>query len=145
MVEILSESVSGRRFALEIPGLFGIVGLALGAVGVYGVVASLVTERRREIALRVALGATGGDVRRLVVGNGLRLVLAGVLLGIALAYASTRVLMTELLFQVEPGDPLTTAAVIVVLATTPRAISWSRRCRQTSGKPISQMGVKPLT
>jgi predicted permease len=114
--ELLSESVSGRRFTLEILGIFGIVGLALGAVGVYGVVSSLVTERRREIALRVALGATGADVRRLVVGNGLRLVLAGAVLGVALAYAATRVLMAELLFQVEPGDPLTTAAVVLVLA-----------------------------
>jgi predicted permease len=115
--EILTESVSAKRFTLEILGLFGIVGLALGAVGIYGVVSSLVTERRREIALRVALGATGSDVRRLVVGNGLRLVLAGVLAGVALAYAATRVLMAELLFQVEPGDPLTTAAVIAVLAS----------------------------
>ncbi len=114
--EILSESVSGKRFTLEILGLFGIVGLTLGAIGIYGVVSSLVTERRREIALRVALGATGSDVRRLVIGNGLRLVLAGVLLGVVLAYAATRALMAEILFQVEPGDPLTTAAVIAVLA-----------------------------
>jgi predicted permease len=116
MAEILAESISGKRFTLEILGLFGIVGLALGAVGIYGVVASLVTERRREIALRLALGATEGDVSRLVVGNALRLVVAGIVLGVALAYGATRALMTELLFEVEPGDPLTTAAVIAVLA-----------------------------
>jgi ABC-type antimicrobial peptide transport system permease subunit len=116
MEEIVSESISGKRFTLEILGLFGIVGLALGAVGVYGVVASLVTERRREIALRLALGATEGDVSRLVVGNALRLVAAGIALGVALAYGATRALMKELLFEVEPGDPLTTAAVIAVLA-----------------------------
>jgi predicted permease len=114
--EILSEAVAGKRFTLEILGLFGMVGLTLGAVGVYGVVSSLVAERRREIALRVALGATGSDVRRLVIGNGLRLVLAGVLLGVVLAYAATRALMAEILFQVEPGDPLTTAAVVAALA-----------------------------
>jgi hypothetical protein len=55
-------------------------------------------------------------VRRLVIGNGLRLVLAGVVLGLALAYAATRVLMARILFQVEPGDPLTTAAAVAVLA-----------------------------
>ncbi|HSF14973.1 MAG TPA: ABC transporter permease [Vicinamibacteria bacterium] len=116
--EILAESVSGRRFSLEILSLFGIIGLTLGAIGIYGVVSNLVTERRREIALRVALGATGSDVRRLVVGNGLRLVLAGVVLGIALAYMATRALMARLLFEVAPGDPATMAAVTTVLAAT---------------------------
>jgi predicted permease len=117
MPSLVAASVAGRRFALTLFGAFAIAALVLAAAGIYGVLAGGVAERSREIGVRSALGATRGRIMGLVLGDGLRLTLVGVLLGVAGAVAATRVL-ESLLFGVSPLDPLTFVAVIALLAVT---------------------------
>jgi len=95
-------------------GLFGGAGLVLGALGIYGVLSYLVGERRREIGVRLALGAEGRDVLRAIVSRGLRLATVGTVIGVVGALALTR-LMASVLYEVEPNDPLTFGGAVVVL------------------------------
>ncbi len=103
------------RFNAALLGLFALMGVLLAAIGVYGVISFLVTQRTTEIGVRMALGATRGDVLRLFAGRGLKLISAGVALGLVGALAAFRVL-ASLLFGVQPDDPATFAAAIVGLA-----------------------------
>jgi len=114
MAEVFSDSVSRPRFQLVLLLIFAGMALLLATLGVYGVVSHSVTRRTQEIGIRVALGASTGDVSRLVLGEGLMLGGLGVLLGLAGALASTRVLHS-LLFEVTPTDPLTLASVACLL------------------------------
>jgi putative ABC transport system permease protein len=112
--EIFSSSLDHRRFSLIIFAVFAAVALALAVAGIYGVMAYAVAERTREIGVRVALGATVGDILKLVMGQGGRLIAVGVLLGIAGSLALTR-LLASLLFGVSATDPLVFAAVALLL------------------------------
>jgi ABC-type antimicrobial peptide transport system permease subunit len=94
--------------------LFGFVGLALGALGIYGVLAYLVNQRTREIGVRIALGARTTSVLGMVVGRGLRLAAIGVVIGLAASLALTRV-MSGVLYGVTPTDPLTFGGVALTL------------------------------
>jgi predicted permease len=114
MEERLAESVAQRRFNMTLLGVFACVALLLAGVGVYGVMAYAVARRTHEIGVRVALGAQRGDVVRLVLRQGMWLALAGVGVGVAGAYAATR-LMTGLLYGVSPTDPLTFVGVSALL------------------------------
>lgn len=107
-------SVAGPRFNLWLLGTFAAIAVVLAATGVYGMLAFTVVQRRREIAVRLALGADPTDIRRLVLRSGLRLAIAGVAAGAGLALAVTRVL-SSMLFGVEPTDPLTFAAAALTL------------------------------
>ncbi|MGH9863454.1 MAG: ABC transporter permease, partial [Candidatus Acidiferrales bacterium] len=111
---LLSDAVAPQRFSMSLLGAFAFLALALAAVGLYGVMAYLVAQRTHEIGIRMALGAQRADIFRLVVGDGLRLALAGVLVGLAGAWAASR-LLASLLFEVRPADPLTFAGVSVML------------------------------
>lgn len=111
---IVSDSVASQRFTTILLGVFAALALALASIGIYGVIAYLVGQRTREIGLRIACGAQRGDVLRLILGEGAALALAGVLIGVAAAFALTRV-MEELLFGVSARDPLTFLGVACLL------------------------------
>lgn len=115
--DLLSESVAVPRFYMLLVVAFGALAATLAAVGVYGVISYSAAQRTHEIGVRMALGAERRDVLRMILRQGLALILAGVALGLACAWASTHVL-ASLLFQVQPGDALsfTGAAVLLIAA-----------------------------
>jgi predicted permease len=123
--ELLSDAVARQRFSMLLLVLFGGLALSLAAIGVYGVMAYAVSQRTRELGIRLALGARAGSVRAMVLRQGLGIALLGVALGIAGALALGR-LLTSLLYQVSPADPrvlgiaaLTLSAVTVLASLVP--------------------------
>ena len=121
--EIYDESMAQTSFALVILGIAAAVTLLLGIVGIYGVIAYVVAQRRREIGIRLALGARGGDVQRMFVTRGMVVTGVGLLVGVAAALATMRVL-TAVLFGVSPFDPATYGAVLGGLAAVALAATW---------------------
>ncbi|MEO5813697.1 MAG: ADOP family duplicated permease [Gemmatimonadaceae bacterium] len=111
----LRDGLAPTRFAMTLITSFGVLALVLSAVGLYGVIAYSVSQRTREIGVRVALGAEPSAVIRLVVGGGLRLAGAGVVIGVALAVAATR-LVESMLYGVSPRDPVAFGAVALLVA-----------------------------
>ena len=134
MDQVLSKSLSGRRFNMTLLFTFAGVALMLAAVGVYGVMNYTVTLRRRELGIRMALGAEKIDVLRLVLGQGLTLTLIGVGAGLISAYALTR-LMASLLYGVTATDYLTFGSVSVVLIAVGLAASYIPARRATKVNP----------
>jgi predicted permease len=133
-VQTVAEShaalAAGPRFNLSLLGAFALIAVVLAVTGVYAVVAFTVAERRREIAVRVALGATGHHIARLVLRNGLGLTAAGVAAGSIAALAATR-LLSGLLYDVAPTDPLTFASAAGVLLAV-AAVACYLPARQAS-------------
>ena len=123
MNEVRAQSLARERFLTTLLLLFASVGLALAVVGVYGVMAQMARRRVREMGIRLALGAQANDVRWLVVRNGLRLVVFGLVIGTVGALLATR-LMQTLLYGVASKDPLTFVAVSVVLVVTAVVATW---------------------
>src|SRR5262249_32371868 len=115
MNQVFSASLDQRRFSLVIFGVFALVALLLAATGVYGVVSYAVTQRTHELGIRLALGAQTGALLRLVIGQGMRLALAGIALGLLASLAATRLLGT-LVHGVSATDPLTFASIALLLA-----------------------------
>jgi ABC-type antimicrobial peptide transport system permease subunit len=107
--------VTQLRIATAVASTLGIVGLLLAGIGIYGVTAYLVTRRTREMGVRIALGAGRVDLVRMVLGEAMRLVVAGCAIGVLLAAAATR-LLGSLLFGIRPLDPLTFGGAVVLLA-----------------------------
>jgi putative ABC transport system permease protein len=114
MEQILSESVAGQRFNTLLIAVFAGIALLLAGVGIYGVMSYSVSQSTQELGIRLALGAQRGDIIRLVVGKGLVLTLAGIGLGVAGAFALTR-LLSSLLFEVSTTDPATFVVVSLLL------------------------------
>ncbi|HEY6271764.1 MAG TPA: FtsX-like permease family protein, partial [Terriglobales bacterium] len=114
MSEVIENSVSPRRFYVLLLGIFAALALGLAAIGIYGVMAYSFAQRTHEIGIRLAVGAQHGDVLRLVLGEGARLALGGLAIGLVGALGLTR-LLSSLLFGVSASDPLTYASVAVVL------------------------------
>ncbi|MGB7926481.1 MAG: ABC transporter permease [Pyrinomonadaceae bacterium] len=115
MEQLLSKSVAQRRFNMLLLGIFASVALVLSAIGLYGVMAYSVTQRTHEIGIRMALGAQGRDVLKMIVRQGMMLALVGVAFGLAAALGLTRV-MSSLLFNVSATDPWTFAGVSLLLS-----------------------------
>jgi predicted permease len=131
MDDRVQESLARRRFSMVMLGLFAFLALALATIGIYGVMAYLVSQGTRELGIRLALGATPGDISRLVVRQGMTLAITGVALGLAGAFALTR-LLRSLLFGVQASDPLTFVAIAGLLAVIALVASYipARRAAQ---------------
>jgi putative ABC transport system permease protein len=114
MEQLLGDSLARSRFTMSLLGVFAALALALTAVGIYGVISYTVAQRTHEIGIRMALGAQRASVLGLVLRQGVRLMIAGVGLGIVSALALTR-LMSNLLYGVGAADPATFAAVVFTL------------------------------
>jgi len=114
MDSLVANALGSKRVLLALVGVFASVALVLAGVGIFGVMSFAVAQRTHEVGVRMALGASGGEVLRLIVGQGLRLTLVALLLGLAAAAGATR-LMASQLFGVTSSDPVTFAAVPVVL------------------------------
>jgi putative ABC transport system permease protein len=121
--QIRDESLASRTFAMQLLVGFAVVGTVLTLVGIYGVLSLSVTSRRRELAIRSAVGAQQKDIRNLVFGEGFRLIAAGVVVGVALAMILSRVLRS-FLFQVQPGDPATLVIVGLLFVGVALLACW---------------------
>ncbi|HEY2459997.1 MAG TPA: ABC transporter permease [Candidatus Acidoferrum sp.] len=135
MESIISESLASQRFSMTVLGIFAALALLLASVGIYGVISYLVGQRTQEIGIRVALGANRGDVLRMVLGDGMKMTLIGVVLGIAAAVGLTRV-MASLLFGVSARDPLTFGCVAVLLSMVALAACYIPARRATRVDPM---------
>jgi predicted permease len=134
MTDIIDRSVARPRFTMLLLGVFGVVALLLAAVGIYGIMSHAVKRRTREIGIRMALGARPVDVLRLVVGQGMTLAGVGLVVGVLVAFAATR-LMTRLLYGVSATDPLTFVAIVVLLGAVAFVASWVPARRAVSTDP----------
>ena len=115
MEEIVARSISTQKLTMLLLSVFSALALVLSAIGIYGVISYLTGQRTHEIGVRVALGASSADVLRMVLGQGMRMTLIGVAIGIAAAFGLTR-LITKMIYGVGATDPLTFAGVAVLLS-----------------------------
>jgi predicted permease len=133
--EVYSSAFDARRFTLTLFGVFGGVALLIAIIGLYGMLSFSVTERTREMGIRMALGAQQGSVLRLVITQGLRLAVFGVVIGLLGAWGVTRV-MSALLFGVSPTDALTLGAVAVTLGGVALLACYVPARRATKVDPL---------
>jgi ABC-type antimicrobial peptide transport system permease subunit len=138
MDEVFAESMSRPRFLMTLLVAFAALALLLAAIGTYGVLSYLVSERRQEIGIRMALGAERSTLLGMVMKHGLRLALVGLLLGLAGAIAVTR-LMQTLLFNVRPADPSTMVAVAAVIAAVALIACYVPARRATRVDPLTAL------
>jgi putative ABC transport system permease protein len=138
MEEYLSTSVAGPRFSTTLLSIFAAVALVLTVVGLYGVMSYSVAQRTNEIGIRLALGAQSRDVLLMIVKQGGTLILLGLVIGLAGAYALTR-LIASLLFGVKAKDPITFAAVAVLLAIVALLACYIPALRATKVDPMEAL------
>jgi len=134
MSEIRAESVQGERLTLTLLSLFAGIALVLAIVGIYGVMSYSVTQRTHEIGIRMAIGARPVDVFKMILGHGMKLALIGVGLGLVLAFAVTRFMVT-LLFGVEPTDATTFGAITAILVAVALLACYLPGRRATKVEP----------
>ena len=132
--EVVHGSMARPRFVAVVLASFGAASLVLAIIGVYGVLSYAITRRRREMGIRMALGAGSAQVRRLVIRAGLQLAVIGIVIGLAGAFIGTRV-MQAVLYEVSATDPATFAAVAAVLALAALAASYLPAHRATKVHP----------
>jgi len=135
LARVAAESMSRRRFAMQVVGLFGVLALLLAAVGIYGVIAYSVTQRTREIGIRVALGASKTAILRWVLKQGLTLTIVGVVIGLIGAFALTR-LLRSLLFGVGPTDFVTYGVLAALLTLVALIACYVPARRATKVDPL---------
>jgi len=135
---VVQTSMARTSFTLVMLGIAGAMALLLGVAGIYGVISYAVSQRTREIGIRMALGAQRGDVTRMFVRSGLGLASVGIVCGLAAAVAATR-LMRTLLFEVNPIDPFTYAAVCAILAAAAVTASYIPSRRATAVNPVGAL------
>ena len=136
MDQLLGNSFASRRLTLTLMASFAALALSLAVVGVYGVISYSVRQRAHELAVRMALGARSGDVLKLILTQGLKLVSLGVLIGLLAASALTQWMKT-LLFEVRPVDPLTYTVIAVVLTLAALVACWIPARRAAKGDPLA--------
>jgi ABC-type antimicrobial peptide transport system permease subunit len=138
MTSLVDLATSRDRLYAVLLAIFAGTALLLASLGLYGVMASLVEQRRREIAIRVAIGGQPGTIRWLVMREGLAITLAGLVAGSAAA-AATAQLLTTLLFGIEPGDPATWAAIAAIVIAVTVLASWAPLRRAVRVDPIDAL------
>jgi predicted permease len=136
--DIVDGSLSEQRYQAELIALFALLALALASVGVYGLLNYLVSRRAREIGIRMALGATSGNIASMVLRRGAILVLPGLAAGVILALASTRV-MASLLYGISTTDPMTFVFVPTLIITLAVIAGWAPTRRATSVDPAGTL------
>jgi putative ABC transport system permease protein len=141
MEQRMAEGLGQRRFNMLLFGIFAALALLLASVGIYGVLAYAVTQRTREIGIRIALGASARNVASLVLRQGLLLALAGVVIGGAAAYGLTR-WMESLIFGVSPTDPVTFSAVSALLVAIALVASYVPARRAVRVDPMHSLRVE---
>ncbi len=134
----VTDSVSDRRYPMLLLGTFAALAALLALVGIYGVISHLVLQRTREMGVRLALGATAGDVLTLVLGHGLRLTGAGVALGLAGALVATRMLRSQL-YGITATDPFTLISVALLFTAVALVACWVPARRATRVDPLVAM------
>jgi putative ABC transport system permease protein len=138
MEQVVEVSVAAERFNMTLVGLFAALGLLLAGVGIYGVMSYAVSQRTREIGIRIALGARARDVLGIIIGQGMMLTLTGLAIGLGAAFGLTR-LMKGLLFGVSPADPLTFAAIVLLLTAVALLACWLPARRATKVDPLTAL------
>ena len=141
MEQRMSDGLSQRRFNMLLFGIFAGLALLLASIGIYGVLAYTVTQRMREIGIRIALGASARNVAGLVLRQGLLLALAGVVIGGGAAFALTR-WMESLIFGVSPTDPVTFSAVSTLLVAIALAASYVPARRAVRLDPMRSLRIE---
>ncbi len=123
MDEVLAETVAQPRFYTVLSVLFGVIALLLATIGIYGVISYSVAQRTHEIGIRMALGARTQNVVSLVIGEGMRLALIGIGIGVLAALALTRVI-ASLLYEITPTDPITIGGMAFLLLIIAMFAAW---------------------
>jgi predicted permease len=136
--DLMGEAVATRRFLMQLLTLFSILSASLAVIGIYGVMAYLVTQRTREMGIRLALGAKRGDVFTLVLRDAARYVVPGLAIGAVAAIALSRLLRSQL-FGVGPTDPLTLGGVAVLFAAIAFLASWIPAHRAARTDPVEAL------
>jgi ABC-type antimicrobial peptide transport system permease subunit len=140
MDEIMMRSTARQNFNMLLLSIFGFSALALAAIGIYGLMAYSVTQRVREIGIRMALGADRRHIRRMVVWQGMRLALAGVVLGTGAAFGLTRLIASSL-YGVKSWDPAVFITVPIVLSAVALAATWLPAMRASKLDPMKALRI----
>jgi putative ABC transport system permease protein len=138
MEELIEGTTGPRRFSMLLLGTFSLLAVGLAAIGLYGVMSYTVTQRAKELGVRLALGAGAQEVLRLVLGQGMRLALLGVGIGLVLALALTRILRS-LLFNISATDPLTFVLISLLLVVVTVVATWVPARRATLVNPVEAL------